>query len=163
MALPNSLQTLKKHLRKKASILIMENFADLDTRVANISAGVPEDGSVTAAKLAADAVEEAKIKNGAVVEGKLGTGAVTAGKIGTSAVTTIKINDGAVTPAKLFDNYIDSAGVTIAALTAAIADPATLVDGTIYVIKDTADSNKIKPVYVAGSAFLVGAALTAAA
>jgi hypothetical protein len=31
------------------------------------------------------------------------------------------------------------------------------------VIKDTADSNKIKLVVVAGSAFLVGAALTAAA
>jgi len=153
MTLPNPLPTLKKHLRKKASILIMENFEYLDDRLTDAEAGVVAEGSISSGELA----------NGAVIEAKLGTGAVTAGKIGTSAVTTIKINDGAVTPAKLFDNYIDSAGVTNAALTASIGDPATLVDGTIYVIKDTADSNKIKPVYIAGSAFLVGAALTAAA
>lgn len=163
MALLHTLQEMKKCLRKKAAIMLREELAALDSRVTDVAAGVPEDGSVTAAKLAADAVEEAKIKNGAVVEGKLGTGAVTAGKIGTGAVTTIKINDGAVTPAKLYDSYIDSAGVTTVALTAAIGDPATLVDGTRYLIKDTADSNKIKPVYVAGSAFGIGAALTAAA
>jgi hypothetical protein len=152
MALPNSLAVLKKHLRKKASILIMENFTALDERITNTEAGVVAEGSIGSDEIA----------NGAVIEGKLGTGAVTSGKVGTGAITEAKIGAGAVTPAKLFDNYIDSAGITIEALTAAIADPATLVDGTQYVIKDTSDSNKIKPIIVAGSVFLVGAALTAA-
>jgi hypothetical protein len=158
MALPEWKQII---FSKKGALNALYNA--VKTELADITAGIPENGSVTAAKLAADAVEEAKIKNGAVVEGKLGTGAVTAGKLGAGAVTTIKINDEAVTPAKLFDNYIDSAGVTNVALTTAIGDPATLVNGTIYVIKDTTDSNKIKPVYVADSAFLIGTALTAAA
>ena len=125
----------------------------LDGRIDNVEAGTVASGSISSDELA----------NGAVIEAKLGTGAVTSGKIGTGAVSTAKIADAAVTPVKMFDNYIDSAGVTTAALTAAIADPATLVDGTQYIIKDTADSNKIKPVVVAGGAFLVGAALTAAA
>ena len=90
-------------------------------------------------------------------------GSIAATAIDTSGLVAAQIADGAITPAKMSDHYIDSAGVTIAALTAAIAAPATLVDGTIYVIRDTADSNKIKLVVVAGSAFYVGAALTAAA
>ena len=100
---------------------------------------------------------------GSILGTSIETGGITKDQIAADAVESAEIKDGAVTPAKLSDHYINSAGVTIAALTAAIAAPATLVDGTIYVIRDTADSNKIKLVVVAGSAFYVGAALTAAA
>lgn len=88
---------------------------------------------------------------------------VTVTQLANNAVETAKIKDGAVTPAKKAAVAINSAGVTTAALTAAIADPATLVEGAVYAVKDTADANKIKLVAVRGGAFYVGAALTAAA
>lgn len=60
--------------------------------ITNIKAGTAlDDGAVTEAKIAADAVTTGKIKNGAV----------TADKIATDAVTTDKIKDGAVTSGKL--------------------------------------------------------------
>ena len=116
---------------------------------------------VAAGDMAAGSVQTDDVANGAITEGKIATGAVTSGKLGNGAVSTAKIADDAVTPAKISGVGIDSAGVTITALTAAIGDPATLNDG-VYIVKDTADSNKIKPVYVKGGAFLVGAAATAA-
>lgn len=59
------------------------------------------DGSITAAKLASDAVTTAKILDANVTAGKLASNAVTTAKILDSNVTTSKINDGAVTNAKL--------------------------------------------------------------
>lgn len=58
-------------------------------------------GSITAAKLAADAVETAKIKDGQVTAGKLASDAIETAKIKDDAVTTAKILNANVTPAKL--------------------------------------------------------------
>ena len=152
MALKHTFKEARRNGGRMVSKILWAILEDLDDRVSDAEAGVVAEGSISTDELA----------NGAVTESKLGTGVVTSGKLGTSAVTTIKINDAAVTPDKLFDNCIDSAGVTTAALTTAIAAPATLVDGTVYIIKDTSDSDKIKPVTVVGGAFIVGAAWTAA-
>lgn len=73
--------------------------------------GVPTDGTVTSAKLAANAVTLAKIAtnavdtgqlvNGAVTSAKIVNGAVTGDKLDVDAVTTTKILNGAVTTAKI--------------------------------------------------------------
>jgi len=123
--------------------VIRELYEQCKKEISDIDAGVPEDDSITTVK----------IKNLNVTEQKLATNAVTSGKVA----------NGAITPAKLSDTYIDSAGITIAALTSAIAAPATLVDGTVYVVKNTSDANKIYIVTVASGAFFLSAAQTAAA
>lgn len=100
---------------------------------------------------------------GSIPAADIDAAGIVAAQIASDAVETAKIKDNAVTPAKMSDHYIDSAGITIAALTAAIAAPGTLVDGTIYVIRNTSDANKIYLVSVAGGAFFVSAAQAAAA
>lgn len=123
---------------------LFDNEKELDERLADAEAGVVAAGSISSDELA----------NGAVVEAKLGTGAVTSGKIADASVTAAKLRGD-------IKGYT-SAGVTTAALTAAIADPATLSDNFIAVVTDSADSNAIKIVTVKAGAFYVSAALTAA-
>lgn len=74
-----------------------------------VQTGGLADGSVTAAKLAADAVETAKIKDLNVTTGKLADG----------AVTTVKVADGAVTAAKLASDAVETAKIKDGAVTAA--------------------------------------------
>lgn len=90
-------------------------------------------------------------------------GSIAGVKLEDGGVVTDKIADDAITPAKILGFAKDSDGVTAAKLTANIGNPAALNEGAVYVVKDTADSNKIKLVVVKGGAFFVGAALTAAA
>jgi hypothetical protein len=52
---------------------------------------------------------------------------------------------------------------TVVGLTAAFGDPALLADGTVFVIKDSADGNKVKMVSVMGGAYYLGAEMPAAA
>jgi NH3-dependent NAD+ synthetase len=76
-----------------------------------------QDGAVTAAKLAANAVETAKIKDSNVTAAKLATDSVetakikdanvTASKLATDAVETAKIKDANVTTAKIADDAAD--------------------------------------------------------
>lgn len=117
---------------------------EVDDKVESVEAGEVATGSISSDELA----------NGAVIEAKLGTGAVTSGKIADGSVTAAKLR-GDIKP-------FTSAGVTITALTAAIADPATLPDGYIAAVKDSADTDKIKIVTVFGGAFYVSLAQTAA-
>ena len=60
-----------------------------------------QEGAVTTAKLASDAVTSVKITDGAVVESKLAAGSVTTSKLGADAVTGAAILDGSVTTSKL--------------------------------------------------------------
>jgi hypothetical protein len=62
---------------------------------------IPSAGSVTAAKIATDAVETAKIKDLNVTSAKLAADSVATAKIENSAVTEAKIADGAVSTAKI--------------------------------------------------------------
>lgn len=81
----------------------------------------PADGSITAAKLAADAVETAKIKNANVTAAKLAADAVetakikdanvTAAKLAADAVETAKIKDANVTAAKLATDSVETAKI----------------------------------------------------
>jgi len=114
-------------------------------------------------RLAKHAAGLADAAAGSILGSAIEAGGIVAAKLASDAVETAKIKDGAVTPVKMSGHYKASAGVTIVALTAAIGDPAGLVEGSVYVVKDTADSNKIKLVAVQNGAFFVGAALTAAA
>jgi len=107
-------------------------------------AGSTADGTITTAKLAADAVTSAKIADDAVDNEHLAAdsvrseqiqdGKVTNAKIATNAVTTTRIQDGAVTTAKIGD-----ANVT----TAKIADDAVTGD-KIATNLDLPDNNKIR-------------------
>lgn len=92
-----------------------------------ITAGDIADGSITAAKLATNAVETAKINALAVTNAKMAAnsvtttnitdGNVTAAKIGTDAVTTVKILNANVTDAKLATNAVTTAKITDANVT----------------------------------------------
>ncbi|HPH85571.1 MAG TPA: hypothetical protein PLC48_08915 [Ferruginibacter sp.] len=62
-----------------------------------------QDGAITAAKLATDAVETAKIKNDAVTSDKIADDAITADHLASNAVETAAIKDKNVTLAKLED------------------------------------------------------------
>ncbi len=86
------------------------------------------DGQVTAAKLAADAVETAKIKDANVTAAKLAADAVETAKIKDANVTAAKLAADAVETAKIKD-----ANVTLAKLASASVDSSKLVnavDGT---------------------------------
>lgn len=80
------------------------NKGQLDAAAA---AATPADNSVTAAKIATDAVETAKIKDGAVTAAKLASDAVETAKIKDSNVTAGKIADGAITFYKIPEFGVD--------------------------------------------------------
>lgn len=75
---------------------VSADLLDAGAAAANLA-----NGSITAAKLATDAVETAKIKDANVTAGKLAADAVETAKIKDDAVTTSKILNANVTPAKL--------------------------------------------------------------
>ena len=69
--------------------------------VADFSTSVP-DGSISAAKLAPNAVTTTRIADGVVTTAKLADNAVMASKLSANAVTAGKINDGAINSTSLF-------------------------------------------------------------
>ena len=93
------------------------------------------DATITAAKLATDAVTTAKITDANVTAAKLADDAVTtakitdtnvtAAKLATDAVTTAKITDGNVTTAKLATSAVTTDKVADQAITAAKLAPGT--------------------------------------
>lgn len=81
-----------------------------------VATGKIKDAAVTAAKLAALAVLTANIADGAVTAAKLATGSVTSGKIGSSAVTEDKLASNAVTSAKIADGAVGATKIENAAI-----------------------------------------------
>ncbi len=114
-------------------------------QIVNLKAGVVAAGSISTDELADNAVDTNKIKDAAVTASKVALNGITAARFAGATKS------------------FTSAGVTIAALTTAIAAPGTLPDGYIAIVKDSSDSNKTKIVTVLGGAFYVSAAQTAAA
>jgi len=103
-----------------------------DEELSNIQGGTSlEVGSVTTAKLAADAVTAAKLADDAVVTANIVDANVTTAKIAPLNVTTAKIAADAVTGAKIADDSIDSEH---------------LVDGSVdlaHLAADSVDGTKI--------------------
>jgi len=92
--------------------------------------------AVTAAKLAADAVETAKIKDLNVTDAKIAALAVTAAKLAADAVETAKIKDLQVTAAKLATDAVETAKikdlqVTAAKLAADAVETAKIKDANV--------------------------------
>jgi hypothetical protein len=121
---------------------------------------IPQDGSVTAVKIAVGAVTADKLGAGAVTTAKLADGAVTAAKLGAvvfdasnladgavdtaalaaGAVTSVKIDAGAVTTTTLADGAVTAVKVASGAVTsdkigAGAVTTTTLADGAVTVAK----------------------------
>ena len=102
--------TLGNADRDESQEAIDLNIVDSSGRHVDLGGGQaePGDGSITAAKLAASAVETEKIKDAAVTEAKIADAAVTGEKIAGAAVTGEKIADGAVTDDKIAAGTINA-------------------------------------------------------
>lgn len=106
------------------------NIVDSSGRHVDLGGGQaePGDGSITAAKLAASAVETEKIKDAAVTEAKIADAAVTGEKIADGAVTDDKIAAGTINADKLAPGVIPTAATTsvtgLVKQAAHVADPA---------------------------------------
>jgi hypothetical protein len=98
--------------------------------------GMIADGTIVAADIATDAIEEVKIKNSAVTtdkiadvnvtEAKLANGSVTTVKLAADAVTTAKILDGTILVGDLADNAIETDKIKDANVTNAKLDKANI-------------------------------------
>lgn len=86
-----------------ATVNVMAIFDGTSFKVVTASNDSVQDGAITAAKLATDAVETTKIKNDAVTSDKIADDAVTADHLHSDAVETAAIKDKNVTLAKLED------------------------------------------------------------
>ena len=98
-------------------------------------------GSVTAEKIANQAIGTSQIADAGVTTAKLADGAVTVAKINDGAVTTLKLNDGAVTSAKIANQTIGTSQIAGAAITGP-----KLADGAVSTAKlnnNAVDSTKL--------------------
>ena len=87
--------------------------------------GIPDDSSVTTAKIADDAVTTAKIADNAITSAKIGVDVIVAADLAANSITVSEIQDDAVTTAKIADDAITSALIADdAVVQAAIADDA---------------------------------------
>ena len=83
----------------------------------NIAAGDIVDGSITAVKIAARAVENAKIAVNAIQGDVIAAGAIVEAKLGTDAVTNAKLADNAVNTAQIVADAISTAKIATGAIT----------------------------------------------
>jgi len=87
--------------------------------------GVPSDGTITEAKIAAAAVTETKIAANAVTTAKIADGAITADKIADGTIIDADVAANAITEAKIASNAVESRQIATGAVTTdKIADAA---------------------------------------
>lgn len=101
--------TIPPATAQTAGLLAPADKSKLDTYPktwAEATATLPPDGSVTEAKLAANAVTSVKIAAGAVTSAKIADNSVGETKLAANAVTSVKIAAGAVNLEKIADNSI---------------------------------------------------------
>ena len=84
----------------------------------NLSADWINAGTISADRIGASSITAAKIASNAVTADKINAGAVTAGKIAANAVTAEKINAGAVTAGKIAANAVTAEKINAGAITA---------------------------------------------
>ena len=91
----------------------------IDDVTIGISSGVisVKDGSITTAKLNADAVTGAKIADNAIDSEHYTDGSIDAAHLASNAVTTVKINAGAVTTVKIADSNVSTGKIADGAVT----------------------------------------------
>lgn len=91
----------------------------IDDVTIGISSGVisVKDGSITTAKLNADAVTGAKIADNAIDSEHYTDGSIDAAHLASNAVTTVKINAAAVTTAKIADGNVSTGKIADSAVT----------------------------------------------
>ena len=103
-----------------------------------LASSVPDDGSITTAKLAANAVTTAKIDPLAVTNGKIADNAVTTAKIVDNAVNNSKLGNDSVTGSNIADNAVATEHITDSSVTAA-----KLASGVQTTINNNADNRVI--------------------
>lgn len=97
----NGTTTTKQNIGANNTALIADSTVSTGAKWSTIGTATLADGSVTAVKVATDAVETSKIVNLAVSTAKIADGAVSDVKLASNSVSTIKLQDGAVTTLKL--------------------------------------------------------------
>jgi hypothetical protein len=92
-----------------------------------VAIGIPDDNTVTTAKIADNAVTTAKIADNAITSAKIGVDVIVAADLAANSITVSEIQDDAVTTAKIADDAITSALIADDAITSAlIADDAVV-------------------------------------
>ena len=121
----------------------------------------PGDGTVTAAKLASNAVITAKITDDAVTQAKIADDAVGADQLATSAVVTASIVDANVTTAKIADSNVTQAKIADDAVGADQLASSAVV--TASIVDDAVTAAKIasEPVAVGITTVVTSASMTA--
>ena len=117
--------------------------------------------AVTAGEIAADAITSAKIFAGAITTAKIAADAVTANEIAANAVTAAKINSGAVTAAKIAANTITAGQIAANTITAGQIAAATITTAEIAADAITAGqiaAGSVTAAKIAANAIAVGSA-----
>lgn len=125
----------------------VQDFMELvDEELSNIQGGTSlEVGSVTTAKLAADAITNAKLADDAVETANIADAQVTTAKIAALNVTTALLAADSVTNAKLADDAVETANIldaniTLAKMASDSVDSNQYVDGSIDLVHMSANS-----------------------
>ena len=139
---------------------VQDFMEKVDEELSNIQGGTSlEVGSVTTAKLAADAITNAKLADDAVETANIADAQVTTSKIAALNVTTALLAADSVTNAKLADDAVETANVldaniTLAKMASNSVDSNQYVDGSIDLVHMSANSVDSDQ-YVDGSIDLV--------
>lgn len=117
---------------------------EVRAEIATVAPSTVNNGSITAAKLAPNAVVTDKIADGAVTSAKIADGTIVTGDLADSSVTNAKIANGSVTPSKVAAGVVtayDASGnplrLNLVPITSAkYAALATPDPNTLYLITD---------------------------
>lgn len=115
---------------------VLSQIVSLKGQIDDVSAGSVSDGSITASKLAENAVTQQKIADGAVGGAKISDNAVTQQKIQDGAVSTDKIAAQAVTgsriaPAAIAAAHIEDGAVQNTKILAGAVSSTKIADGAV--------------------------------
>jgi hypothetical protein len=104
------------------------------------------DGSLTADKIASNAITDAKIADGAITPGKIASNAITDAKIASNAISAAKIASNAITSAKIAASAIGASQIATDAITGAkvAADAVTKIQAGLPLLKQIPGHNLLR-------------------